>query len=83
MKILFALLAACALFAVVAQADAPIYKWVDAQGKVHYGPQPQSDTSQQLSITNKGQGVPAGGTRSAPPAATGRVAPAAMRPQVR
>ena len=68
MRTLFAILAACALCAATAWADAPIYKWVDAQGKVHYGPQPQSDAAQQLSTVNKGQGVPAGGT--AAPAAT-------------
>ena len=67
MRTLFAILAACAL-CTAAWADAPIYKWVDAQGKVHYGPQPQGDAAQQLSAVNKGQGVPAGGT--AAPAAT-------------
>jgi hypothetical protein len=68
MRTRFAILAACALCMAAAWADAPIYKWVDAQGKVHYGPQPQGDAAQQLSAVNKGQGIPAGGTVA--PAAT-------------
>lgn len=32
-----------------AQADG-VYKWVDAQGRVHYGDQPQSNTAQPLNI---------------------------------
>jgi hypothetical protein len=55
--------------AVTAWADAPIYKWVDDQGKVHYSSVPHGDNSQQLKIVNKGSGVtPAAGvsTQAAP-----------------
>src|SRR5579863_3802872 len=68
MKTLLSLIAACVLFAAAAQADAPIYKWVDAQGKVHYGPAPQSDAAQQLNTVNKGAAI--GSSTSAAPAAS-------------
>jgi|SRR5579859_6189428 len=35
-----------------ALADTPIYKWVDAQGQVHYSTVPHSDKAQQLAIQN-------------------------------
>jgi hypothetical protein len=35
-----------------ALADTPIYKWVDAQGQVHYSTVPHSDKAEQLPIQN-------------------------------
>jgi hypothetical protein len=35
-----------------ALADTPIYKWVDAQGQVHYSTEPQGDKVKQLPIEN-------------------------------
>ncbi len=32
-----------------AQADG-VYKWTDAQGRIHYGDRPQSNTAQPLNI---------------------------------
>ena len=40
------MIAACGT---AAQADG-VYKWVDAQGRVHYGDRPQSNTAQPLDI---------------------------------
>ena len=37
-----------------AWSDTPIYKWVDADGKVHYSTEPHSDNAQPLNIQNKG-----------------------------
>ncbi|MEQ6340267.1 MAG: DUF4124 domain-containing protein [Gammaproteobacteria bacterium] len=34
---------------VTAQADG-VYKWTDAQGRIHYGDRPQSNTAQPLNI---------------------------------
>ena len=69
MKTSLALFVAAALLAAGAWADAPVYKWVDAQGHVHYGPQPQGDQAQQIDVVNKGQGIPAAsGATSATPA---------------
>ena len=31
------------------QADS-VYKWIDAQGRIHYGDRPQSNTAQPLNI---------------------------------
>lgn len=69
MQTVISLIAACVLFAAAAQADAPIYKWVDAQGKVHYGPAPQGDAAQQLNTVNKGQAIGPSAT-GAPAAST-------------
>jgi hypothetical protein len=59
-----------------AWADQPVYKWVDAQGKVHYSSLPHGDDAQQLKIVNKASGVsPAAG---APPVVTGAAADKAL-----
>jgi Domain of unknown function (DUF4124) len=53
MKTLFGvILGACV--AVTAWGDSPIYKWVDAQGVVHYSTEPHSDNAQPTNIVNKG-----------------------------
>lgn len=52
MKTLIALAAGLLLVA-AAWADTPIYKWVDAQGQVHYSTVPHSDDAKQLNISNK------------------------------
>jgi hypothetical protein len=56
------------LFACVsaALADTPIYKWVDAQGQVHYSTVPHSDKAQQLPIQNTS--TPNAGTAVTPAA---------------
>jgi hypothetical protein len=51
-----------------ALADTPIYKWVDAQGQVHYSTEPHSDKAQQLGIQNTA--TPHAGTDVAPAAST-------------
>lgn len=53
MKILLTL---TALFFIAAPASAEMYRWVDAQGKVHYTDQPPAETSKsskKLDIPNK------------------------------
>jgi uncharacterized protein DUF4124 len=51
-----------------ALADTPIYKWVDAQGQVHYSTEPHSDKAQQLGIQNTATSH--AGTDVAPAAST-------------
>lgn len=46
------LLGACV--ATAAWGDTPIYKWVDAQGVVHYSTEPHGDNTQPINIVNKG-----------------------------
>lgn len=41
----------------VALADAPIYKWVDEQGRVHYSTEPHGDKAQPLAIQNQGNAL--------------------------
>lgn len=48
----------------VARADTTVYKWVDKNGQVHYGPQPQSPAAQAITLHD----APA--TGEAPPAAS-------------
>lgn len=50
-----------------ALADTPVYKWVDADGKVHYSTEPHGDNAQPLNIVNKGR-LP--GATTAPGAAS-------------
>ena len=54
MKASFALIIGVFLLATAAWADTPIYKWVDAQGQVHYSTVPHSDSAKPLDIVNKG-----------------------------
>jgi hypothetical protein len=51
-------LAAALCAASVALADAPIYKWIDDQGRVHYSTEPHGDKPQQLAIPNQGAASP-------------------------
>ncbi|HLW75272.1 MAG TPA: DUF4124 domain-containing protein [Gammaproteobacteria bacterium] len=53
-----------------AWADTPIYKWVDAQGVVHYSTEPHSDSAQPINIVNKGT-LPAASTAPAASSANG------------
>jgi hypothetical protein len=55
-------------YACAAMADTPIYKWVDAQGQVHYSTEPHSDKAQQLGIQNTA--TPHAGTAVTPAAST-------------
>jgi hypothetical protein len=57
-----------------AWADTPVYKWVDADGKVHYSTEPHGDNAQPLNIVNKGK-LP--GASTAPSAASANGATAA------
>ena len=54
MKTAFALAMSMLVMASVAWGDTPIYKWVDAQGVVHYSTVPHSDDAKQISIVNTG-----------------------------
>lgn len=54
-----------------AWADTPIYKWVDAQGVVHYSTEPHGDASKQTSIVNTGNSLPNPSTAPLPASATG------------
>jgi len=54
MKTLIALATGSLLLSAGAWGDTPIYKWVDAQGQVHYSTVPHSDEDKQLNIMNKG-----------------------------
>lgn len=65
-RILIVLLAA--LLAGAALADAPVYKWVDKQGHVHYGTTPPDMNMQPLNIVNTAGAL--GAETGAPPAAT-------------
>lgn len=67
MKTIIALLALVCLG--TALADTPIYKWVDAQGNVHYSTEPHGDQAQQLAIQNKGI-LPDAATAQIPASAT-------------
>lgn len=59
------------LLASGAWADTPIYKWVDAQGVVHYSTEPHGDGAQQTKIINSGNSLPNVSTAPLPVAATG------------
>src|SRR5580698_8035906 len=74
MKTAFALALGMLVMASAAWGDTPIYKWVDAQGGVHYSTVPHSDDAKQLSIVNTGT-LPNAST--APGAATAASSPAA------
>jgi|HubBroStandDraft_5_1064220.scaffolds.fasta_scaffold185285_2 hypothetical protein len=74
MKTAFALALGMLVMASSAWGDTPIYKWVDAQGGVHYSTVPHSDDAKQLSIVNTGT-LPNAST--APGAATAASSPAA------
>lgn len=54
MRTLFALIIGMSILAQVAWADTPIYKWVDAQGVVHYSTVPHSSDAKPLPIVNSG-----------------------------
>jgi hypothetical protein len=71
MKMAFALAMGMLAMASAAWGDTPIYKWVDAQGVVHYSTVPHSDDAKQLSIVNTGT-LPNAST--APAAATATTA---------
>jgi hypothetical protein len=49
-----------------AWADTPIYKWVDAQGVVHYSTEPHSDDAKQIKIINSGNALPGASTAPLP-----------------
>ena len=69
MKTLFGMiLGACVSAA--AWGDTPIYKWVDAQGVVHYSTEPHSDNAQPTTIVNKGT-LPAASTAPGAASANG------------
>jgi hypothetical protein len=53
-----------------AWADTPVYKWVDADGKVHYSTEPHGDNAQPLGIVNKGT-LPGATTAPGAASATG------------
>ena len=46
--------AALLLAYATAWADAPVYKWVDSKGVVHYSSTPHSDEAKPIDIINKG-----------------------------
>lgn len=54
MKIVSTLALGALLLATAAWGDTAIYKWVDAQGQVHYSTEPHSSDAKQLDIVNKG-----------------------------
>ncbi|HEV7165533.1 MAG TPA: DUF4124 domain-containing protein [Gammaproteobacteria bacterium] len=54
MRTLFALFIGMCILAPAAWGDTPIYKWVDAQGVVHYSTEPHSSDAKQLPIVNSG-----------------------------
>ena len=54
MKTAFALVLGMLVMASAAWGDTPIYKWVDAQGQVHYSTVPHSDNAKPLDIVNRG-----------------------------
>ena len=70
MKILFAFSLTALLLAPAAWGDTPIYKWVDAQGQVHYSTVPHSDEDKQLNIANTST-LPNASTAPAPTTAAG------------
>ena len=55
MKKTMVLLSGCLLFS-LASAQ-PVYKWVDAKGKVHYGDRPASAKSQKVDTRPRMQGA--------------------------
>lgn len=69
MKTAFALAIGMLIMASAAWGDTPIYKWVDAQGVVHYSTVPHGADAKQLSIVNTG-------TLPAPSTAPGAVSAA-------
>ena len=71
MKMAFALAMGMLAMASAAWGDTPIYKWVDAQGVVHYSTVPHGADAKQLSIVNTGT-LPNAST--APAAATATTA---------
>jgi Domain of unknown function (DUF4124) len=56
MRSLSVLIMSSALLLVYAAAwaDAPVYKWVDSKGIVHYSSTPHSDDAKPIDIVNKG-----------------------------
>ena len=74
MKTAFAIALGAFILASAAWGDTPIYKWVDAQGVVHYSTVPHSDDAKQLNIVNTGT-LPNAST--APAAASAGGSPAA------
>ena len=70
MKIVSTLALAALLFATAAWGDAPIYKWVDSQGVVHYSTEPHNSDAKPLDIVNKGNSIPAPSTAPAAASAT-------------
>ena len=71
MKAIPLLALAALLSAASAWADTPIYKWVDAQGVVHYSTEPHGDGAQQTKIINSGNSLPNVSTAPLPASATG------------
>lgn len=63
MKSLASLIILCLLLAAPALSVAKIYKWVDAQGNVHYGEQPPAKNAQEMKL-HKGPTPPAKSTKS-------------------
>ncbi len=45
------IVAATLVWAGVAAADKPVYKWVDDKGQVHYSSEPHTDNAKALNIT--------------------------------
>ena len=59
------------LLASAAWADAPIYKWVDSKGVVHYSTEPHSDAAKPIGIVNTGNSLPSPSTAPFPASAAG------------
>lgn len=75
MKTLIAFATVSLLLGAAAWGDTPIYKWVDAQGQVHYSTVPHSDDAKQLNIVNKST-LPNASTAPASASADGAAASA-------
>ena len=85
MKTVPMLALAALLLASSAWADSTIYKWVDAQGVVHYGTEPHGDSAKPIGIVNTGNSLPNAGaaaatTGTAPAAASASPAANAISP---
>ncbi len=65
------IVAATLVWAGVAAADKPVYKWVDDKGQVHYSSEPHTDNAKALNITTS---TPATASTPAPTGATAAAA---------
>lgn len=74
MKTTIILALGASLLASAAWADSAIYKWVDAQGVVHYSAEPHGDESKTINVVNTGNSLPGASTAAAPVSATAAAA---------